>query len=60
MQERILCSIRDTASALGMGRTKTYQMIADGQLETVQIGTRRLVKVASIKAFVERLSGGAA
>lgn len=60
MSEIYLCSITDAAKALGVGRTTTYQMIKNRDLETIQIGTRRLVKMESIKAFIERSEGGAA
>lgn len=56
----LLRSIRDTSEDLGIGRTKTYELIGLGELATVQIGSRRLVTVASIEAFVERSIGGAA
>ena len=58
MHNTILCSIRDAARTLGIGRTKIYAMIAERQLETVQIGTRRLVKMDSIRALIERATGG--
>lgn len=48
-----LCSIRDAATTLGIGLTKTRELIAEGLLDTVQIGTRRLVTIASIKRLVE-------
>ena len=51
--EPVLCSIADAARMLGIGKTKTYELIADRQLETVSIGTRRLVKVESIARLVE-------
>lgn len=51
--EPVLCSIADAAHMLGIGKTKTYALIDEGQLETVSIGTRRLVKVASISRLVE-------
>ncbi len=54
--EPVLCSIADAARVLGIGKTKRYELITDGQLECVTIGTRRLVKVASI----DRLVGSAA
>lgn len=54
--EPVLCSISDAARALGIGKTKTYSLIAEGQLETVAIGTRRLVKVASINRLIEAVS----
>ena len=60
MYEKYLCSIDEAGKALGVGRTKTYGMLKDRQLESIQIGTRRLVKIASIRAFIERSTGGAA
>ncbi len=54
--EPVLCSIADAARSLGIGKTKTYSLIDQGQLETVSIGTRRLVKVASITRLVEAAS----
>jgi len=59
MPEKYLCSISDAAKALGLGRTKTYCLLASGDLESIQIGTRRLVKIDSIKAFIERATVGA-
>lgn len=60
VEEPILCSIRDAAHALGVGRTKIYDMLAKRQLASIQIGTRRLVKKDSIRALIERADGGAA
>jgi excisionase family DNA binding protein len=45
-------SIAETAQALGLGRTKTYELINEGRLETVKIGRRRLVKVQSIRRLL--------
>lgn len=59
MPDKLLCSIADAAKALGLGRTKTYGLLASRDLESIQIGTRRLVKIASIEAFIERATGGA-
>jgi excisionase family DNA binding protein len=42
--EPVLISIKETANALGLGRTKIYELINDGKLETVKWGSRRLVK----------------
>lgn len=56
---KLLVSIKEAAQRLGVGRTLTYHLIDKGQLDTVKIGTRRLVKIDSIKALVERAAGGA-
>lgn len=47
----LLCSIPDAAKALGVGRSKLYELIGEGRLETVTIGRRRLVRTASIRAL---------
>lgn len=52
----VLCSVSDAARILGIGKTKAYELITDGQLETVSIGTRRLVKIASIDKLIEAAS----
>ncbi|MHB9879921.1 helix-turn-helix domain-containing protein [Pacificimonas sp. ICDLI1SI03] len=52
--EQVLCSIPEAAEALGIGRSKAYQLLEAGKLETITIGRRRLVRVASVKAFAEK------
>lgn len=52
--DAMLVSIPDAGRALSLGRSKVYQLIGEGQLETVTIGRRRLVRVASVKALAER------
>lgn len=54
--EPILCSIPDAAAALGLGRSKVYELIGEGHLQTVSIGRRRLVRVASVRAFASTLN----
>ena len=56
--EPVLCSIADAARTLGIGKTKTYELISDNTLECVTIGTRRLVKVASINKLAEAGTDG--
>lgn len=50
--EVLSCPINDTARMLGMGRTKVYQLINQGKLDTVKIGKRNYVKMASIRKLV--------
>lgn len=51
MDERFLLSIQQTADALSIGRSKTYQLISEGKLLTVSIGRRRLVRADSVRAI---------
>lgn len=37
----------------GIGRSKLYELIRAGDVETVKIGTATLVKVASLRRLVE-------
>lgn len=55
----LLCSIREATQLLGIGRTKAYEMLNSGDLASIQIGTRRLVKMDSIRAFIDRAAGDA-
>lgn len=57
--EPLLCPIPEAARLLGIGRSLLYQRLNSGDLESVKIGTRRLVKVHSIKALIDRATGGA-
>lgn len=50
----ITISISDTKKATGLGRTKLYELINEGKLQTVKVGRRTLVKTASIRALVEQ------
>jgi len=48
-----LVSVRDACLLLGVGQTKIYQLITEGLLHTVMIGSRRLITMASIDALIE-------
>lgn len=59
-RRQILISINESADALRVGRTKIYELISNGDLITVKIGSRRLVTMESIEALVEKHIRGAA
>lgn len=50
--EPLTTTIEGTMKALGIGMTKTYQLINEGKLERVRIGRRVLVTTESIRALV--------
>lgn len=54
--EPISVTVRDACSLIGVGRTKLYELIGNGQIEAIRIGGRRLVKVSSIRALVDEAS----
>lgn len=41
-------SVVDAARQLGISRSKLYELIAGGELETIQVGRRRLVSTAAL------------
>jgi excisionase family DNA binding protein len=49
-----LVSIPKAAALLSIGRTKTYDLISAKVLETVTIGTRRLVTLRSIDRLIDQ------
>jgi len=52
---QLLLSPVQAARRLGIGRSTLYLLLADGQLESLHIGARRLVPVEGLEPFVERL-----
>ena len=51
MTDPLLLSIEDAAGTLGIGRSKTYELISEGTLLTVTIGRRRLVRADSVRSI---------
>lgn len=39
----------------GIGRTKLYELIKDGQIEAIKVGTATLVPVDSLRRFLDGL-----
>ena len=46
--DRVSCTVAQACVASGLGKTKIYQAISDGRIETTKIDGRRLVKVSSL------------
>jgi len=52
-------TINEAVALIGIGRTKLYELIAEGRLETTTIGRRRLVKFTSLYCLLEAQPGPA-
>lgn len=50
--EPISVTIQGAIGMTGLGMTTIYKLISEGELETVKIGRRTLVKVRSIKKLL--------
>jgi excisionase family DNA binding protein len=55
--QRLTCTIAEACKATGLGRTKLYELIGGGYLDTITIGRRRLVRVTSLLSLVRSDSG---
>ncbi len=55
MPDPLLYKPEPAAEALGIGRSKLFELIAAGEIETVQIGRSRRIPRAALEAYVQRL-----
>ena len=55
--EPICVRINDAARMIGVGRTKLYELIADGEVDTVKLGKSTRVITASLHRLVMRQRG---
>jgi len=60
LMEPLLYSIAEIPALTRLGRSIIYREIAEGRLETVKVGRRRLVPRAALEDYVESLRGSAA
>ncbi len=52
--QRLLLRIPEVAEALGLGRTKIYEMIAAGELPVIRVGRAVRVPVMALQEWVEK------
>lgn len=54
---RLAFRIDEAAESAGLSRSKLYEEMALGNLHFVKCGSRRLIPVAELEAFLSRLAG---
>ena len=52
--DALLVSVEEAAQALGIGRSKAYELIGSGNLPHVRLGRRTLVPVRALSEWVDR------
>ena len=57
--DQLLVTPEEAARRLSVGRTTIYELMASGELQSVNIGRCRRVPVSSLSLFVNRLIGDA-
>ena len=53
--QRAAYSVEEAAAAIGIGRTYVFQLIKEGNLQTVKVGRRRLVPTKEVHALLARM-----
>lgn len=52
---RLLLTPTEAAAALGIGRSKLYELLRAGVVESVQIGTARRIPADALEGYVRAL-----
>jgi excisionase family DNA binding protein len=60
MSDPFLLTPTEAARALGIGRSKLYELLQDGVLESVHIGACRRIPTDALTSLVNRLRTGEA
>lgn len=47
---KITATVREACEMSGLGKTKLYELIGNGTIQSTTVGRRRLVKVDSLKS----------
>ncbi len=53
--DKLLLTPTEAATALGIGRSKVYELMQTGRLQSVHIGACRRVPAEALHAFLEQL-----
>jgi excisionase family DNA binding protein len=53
--DTITVKISVAVQITGIGRTKMYELINDGQIEVIKVGTATLIPVDSLRRFLDGL-----
>ncbi len=56
---RVLYSVRETAKLIAVSERSVYNLLERGELKSVRIGGRRLVRRDELDSFINRLTGAA-
>jgi excisionase family DNA binding protein len=60
LMDKLLLTHEETAEVLGICRSKVYELLRAGAIESVRIGASRRIPVAAVTEYVERLRREAA
>ncbi len=52
MRSKLLLPVDEAAALASIGRSKFYELLAAGTIESVKVGRRRLIPQAALEEFV--------
>ncbi len=55
---KLLYDVIEASVMTSLGRSRLYELLASGELESVKVGRRRLIPAVALEAFVARLRAG--
>jgi excisionase family DNA binding protein len=56
--DRLLYSVPEAAELIDIRRTKMFELIAEGEIESVKVGNSRKIPADALTAYVKRLRAG--
>lgn len=54
--EKLVCSIEEVGTMLGISKSYTYQLVRDGTIPSVQIGKKRIIPKERSKEWINKKS----
>jgi excisionase family DNA binding protein len=57
MGQRLLLTPAEAAEAIGVSRSKLYELLGAGQIQSVYVGRSRRIPVTALEEFVAQLAG---
>jgi excisionase family DNA binding protein len=54
--EKMLVTVQEAAAAISLSPAKVFQLIAEGQLQSLKIGKSRRIRVDELNRFIDLLS----
>ena len=56
MESKLLYSVEEAAHVMGLSRTRIFDLIGAGEIDSVKIGRSRRVPRAALEAYISSLS----
>ena len=52
--QRLLLTVSEAAKQLGIGRSLLYELLAEGQVESIHVGRLRRIPIEALADFIDR------